>query len=383
MPETLTAIVVGAGQAARAQIDALRNADVEVIGVLAASNAIARRFADELQIPHSGSVLETLLADHPPQIVAIANTADARLAQIPAAISAGCHLLCERPLGINAEQARQFHDLATDRGIKTAFSSSLLFQPQAIFLRELIAQGEIGRIQEVEVVSHTQWPRLTPRSWQHQLQSGGGRLNQLFPQSLLAVKSVLQLEILAVQGHCRCDLTQAPEPNPDLPWKSFARRTPTEEELARMTWSPADADTSYTVNVLFGRRGGSAQDTVSVLFRHAAYSPAWQSDTVSFLGETGTLQLIGPQWNGDLLAHVRGKHWEERAIPFEILDQLPLEQEDSRRNLMTLVLQFVAEIRGDEEFMPYPTFRDGWICQAAIDAVRKQASWVELPSERT
>ena len=43
-----------------------------------------------------------------------------------------------------------------------------------------------------------------------------------------------------------------------------------------------------------------------------------------------------------------------------------------------LTQDFVADIRG-EAHNPYPTFRDGWRLQVALDAIRSGSGWTQIP----
>jgi hypothetical protein len=44
-----------------------------------------------------------------------------------------------------------------------------------------------------------------------------------------------------------------------------------------------------------------------------------------------------------------------------------------------LFREFVADIRGDGHAL-YPTFRDGWRLQVALDAIRSGSGWTEIPA---
>ena len=67
------------------------------------------------------------------------------------------------------------------RAKRTAYAASFRYQPQAYLAARLIREGAIGPVQEVECVSHYDWPRLAPYGWPHRLDQGGGRLHRVNP----------------------------------------------------------------------------------------------------------------------------------------------------------------------------------------------------------
>lgn len=78
---------------------------------------------------------------------------------------------------------------------------------------------------------------------------------------------------------------------------------------------------------------------------------------------------------GPMFLKTDGPTWEELAIPTDILDGLPDEEDPTERNWMQLAREFVADIRG-EAHPRYLTFRDGWIYQELIDVIRSNRCWV-------
>src|SRR5437773_2679814 len=80
--------------------------------------------------------------------------------------------------------------LARKTGLKTAYAATTRYQPQLVYARELVRQGVVGRVSELELVSHTHQPRLMPYGWIHRLEDGGGRLYNHFPHALAMAQSI-------------------------------------------------------------------------------------------------------------------------------------------------------------------------------------------------
>jgi len=64
-----------------------------------------------------------------------------------------------------------------------------------------------------------------------------------------------------------------------------------------------------------------------------------------------------------------GRARADRSFPND-LDSVQRREVDSDWSYSILMREFVADVRG-EEHEPYLTFRDGWLRQEVIDAVRK------------
>ena len=373
----LRAVVIGAGNAGRGQIAALEHCDVEVVGVASRTPGSARRVARDLGIPHHSTDWRECLEALRPDIVGVATPGDQHAEIVLAALELGAHVCCERPLALEPVQAREFYVRARALGRKSCLCAPALFQPQMLFARELIAEGTIGRLRDVECVSSFNWPRYSPLNWQHHLEKGGGRLNHFFANSLAAIHAVVDRPIVWAQGEARNDWGSVPRYDPEIDWSSFYQRNPTEEELEGFEWVEVDADSSYSALVRFGASEDDEGEgeTVSALFRHSALNNSWVNDYTAFHGDRGSIHIQGAQFQGAVLVFEGGPTWEERAIPLEIVDALPVEANNDRRNWMTLMAQFVADIRGEEEFASYPTFEDGALYQAIIAAVRQGEAW--------
>ena len=99
--------LVGASRIASGfMIDAIRaQADSQILSVLSSSAARGREFADENNIARSHTDLDALLADPDLDAVYISTTNEKHHPQALAAIAAGKHVLCEKPLAMSLNEA--------------------------------------------------------------------------------------------------------------------------------------------------------------------------------------------------------------------------------------------------------------------------------------
>ena len=120
----------------------------EIRAIASRSADSARSAAGQLGIPKAYGSYEELLAD--PEIEAIYNPLPNHL-HVPLtlkAAAAGKHVLCEKPIALNAEEARQLQAAAGKVLIMEAFM--VRFHPQWLRARELLRSGAVGTLRAIQ-----------------------------------------------------------------------------------------------------------------------------------------------------------------------------------------------------------------------------------------
>lgn len=139
--------LIGASTIARQyMVSAIRAQQGEIVSVLSGSAERARTFADEHQIPGSGADLDALLANPQVDAVYISTTNEKHLPQALAAIKAGKHVLCEKPLALALDDASAMVRAAEEAGLVFATNHHLRCSGSHCAVRALIASGRIGRV---------------------------------------------------------------------------------------------------------------------------------------------------------------------------------------------------------------------------------------------
>src|SRR5262245_4660834 len=92
-----------------------------------------------------------LVAD--PRIDLVDNCAwhDAHAEPCIAAVEAGKHVLCEKPLALTAADARRMRDAAAAAGVKHMTSFNYRFAPAVALARDVVERGLLGRVHHVRV----------------------------------------------------------------------------------------------------------------------------------------------------------------------------------------------------------------------------------------
>jgi predicted dehydrogenase len=148
------------------------SAEVVVAAVAARDGARARAFAAKHDIAHVHATYEALIAD--PDLDAVYNPLPNGLhgKWTRAALAAGKHVLCEKPFTANAAEAREIADLAatSDRVVMEAFHYR--YHPLALRTEQIIASGELGKLQRVEAALCFPLPMFSDIRYNYSLAGG-------------------------------------------------------------------------------------------------------------------------------------------------------------------------------------------------------------------
>jgi hypothetical protein len=143
-------------------------------------------------------------------------------------------------------------------------------------------------------------------------------------------------------------------------------------------WREVDSEWTYAVMARVDAPLSRGRP-VSALFKHGGMQPRYLPDYVAFFGSEGAIHINGSYAQGPLYLKTRSSEWQQLTVPDRITKALPPAGDDSLRNWMQLAREFVEGINGDG-YCGYQTFREGWIYQEAIDAVRRGEGWHRLPT---
>lgn len=172
----LNAAIVGAGFMGPAHAEALRRLGVNVIGILGSSEAKSRHAAEALGLARAYPSFDELLSDPSVNVVHVTTPNRFHFAQASAALKAGKHVLCEKPLAMNSRESAELVALARQSGCAAGVNYNIRFYPLCIEARERIARGELGQVLSV-TGSYVQDWLLHPTDYNWRvLESEGGPL---------------------------------------------------------------------------------------------------------------------------------------------------------------------------------------------------------------
>jgi len=143
------AAVVGTGFIGPVHVEGLRRANVEVAAIIGSSEEKSRQAAERLGIdPRHGS-LESVLADESIDAVHLTTPNRHHFAQASAALRAGKHVLCEKPLAMNSAESAELVRLAAACGRAAGVAYNIRFYPLCHESASRVRNDSLGRVLHV------------------------------------------------------------------------------------------------------------------------------------------------------------------------------------------------------------------------------------------
>ncbi len=178
--------ILATGGIAHAFASDLRTAGLSIAAVGSRRPEAAEEFARAFDIPTAHGSYEDLVADPEVDIVYVATPHGRHLEDASLALQAGKHVLIEKAVTLDADEATAIRDLAADAQLLAMEAMWTRYLPHMIRLREILAAGTIGEVRSV-FADHTQRISSDPAHRLNALELGGGALLDLgiYPMSFI------------------------------------------------------------------------------------------------------------------------------------------------------------------------------------------------------
>ncbi|HEV3210055.1 MAG TPA: Gfo/Idh/MocA family oxidoreductase [Chthoniobacterales bacterium] len=195
--EELRWALIGASDIAKTRmIKAINSQPNSRVAAVFSSNADrAKAYAAENKIPKAYDNLKTLLDDPQINVVYISTTNDLHRDQALAAAAAGKHILCEKPLALSVDDARQMLKAAQAANVVLGTNHHLRNAVTHRTLRKLVKEGAIGKPLAARVF-HAVYlpPRL--QGWRlSRPEAGGGVILDITVHDTDTLRFVLDSEV--------------------------------------------------------------------------------------------------------------------------------------------------------------------------------------------
>lgn len=365
--------LVGPGFVGVHHIDAVRRLGfVDVVAVAASSDRTARAKADALGVPRAYGSYEALAAD--PDVHVVHNTTPNNLhvPVIMAALTHRKHVVSDKPLALNAEDARSLVNAAREAGVVHAVTFNYRGNPLVQQAREMIRDGAIGEPHFVHGAYLQDWLlQPTDFSWRLEPEKGGksSAIGDIGSHWCDLVQHVVGRRIEAVLADLSTVIATRFRPSKNR--EAFARDDERGEEFE------VQSEDLATVLVRFegGARGSLCVGQVCAGHKNDLWFEVnGRTASLRWLQERQNELWIGRRdaANGTLLkdpsllhegarryAHLPGGHQEAWS--------------DAFCNVMRDVYGFIAGGRGVDEDKPpaFATFDDGYRAACVVDAMLK------------
>ncbi len=171
----------------------------------------AARAAERFGYARAATDWHEIIEDPTIDIVSIATPNTLHKEMALAAIAAGKHVYCEKPLAPTAEDAREMASAAAARGgIKTQVGFNYLCNPVFPLARQMIAEGALGEIHSYRGIHAEDYmvDKNAPWTFRHDAE-GGGALSDLGSHALATAEYLLG-PISSVMGDCATVVAERP-----------------------------------------------------------------------------------------------------------------------------------------------------------------------------
>jgi len=145
---------------------------VELVAVVNHRPESMAAFAAEFDIPRQYADVGALLQDGDVDAISVNTPNYLHAPQTVTALEAGVHVMVEKPMAMDAVEAAAMMDAAVKSGARLMVAHCWRFDPEALWLREQVQAGRLGRIVRTKGYGvHVNWG---PSGWFTQKEFAGG-----------------------------------------------------------------------------------------------------------------------------------------------------------------------------------------------------------------
>jgi len=334
----------------------------ELVAACDADASLLERRKSEWGITKVGTDYQALCDDPTIDALIIATPNDTHVPISVAAAKAGKHVMCEKPLGLDAREVRTMYEAARDADVVHMTAFTYRFAPSMLYLKHLLRSGSLGEPRHFRSQRFLDWPETSWGWRQYKARAGAG---DLFDMTIHRIDFAIDLlgPIAQICG-------------------AVARFAPRDRTVDGNLCPPSEVDDWSCILGEFesGATGVWEGTTLAKGYKNNGFGHEWAEINGSDASAVYRLQapnsiLLG-RHGGDLI---------EEAVPREFLKPAssprdPDEGVPSTVFRYDLVWEFVSAIV--EGRPAVPDFRDGLNAQLVADATLESYAnrrWIETP----
>jgi predicted dehydrogenase len=360
-------------------VEALRRLGLQVHGVVGSSQARAAERAAALGLPPAYASFEAMLADPRVDVVHITSPNHLHYPQAAAALAAGKHVVCEKPLAMTSAETGELVRLAQASGLVHAVNFNIRFYPICQHLHQLVQEGGLGDVRLVSGHYLQDW-LLFDTDWNWRLEPNlGGSLRavaDIGSHWMDLTSHIAGQRIVSVMADLKTFIPVRQQPVGPVetfsgkPLGATTARTITTEDCATILLR---FENGAIGNLTISQISAGHKNTLEFEIDGSTSAVAWNSEHPDdlWIGHRGRPNELLPRdpallnAEGRAAAGLPGGHNEGYA--------------DTFKALYRSVYHAVAGYGPAEP--DYPTFADGHesmlVCEAVARSTR-QGSWVSV-----
>ncbi len=279
-----------------------------------------------------------------------------------AAAAAGKHVMCEKPLGLNAAEVAAMYRAAEAANVVHMTAFTYRFAPSMRYLRHLLRSGQLGEPRHFRSQRFLDLPETSWGWRQYKAQAGAG---DLFDMTIHRIDFALDL-LGPLAKVCGAVAQYAPR-----------TQTAAGEPCPR---SEVDDWSCLIGEFASGAFGVWEGTTLAKGYHRSGFGHEWAE--INGSEASAVYRLHDPN---HLLLGREGGDLEQVAVPAEFLKPADSPRDENSGEPATvfrydLAWEFITAIVAGRHALP--SYRDGWQAQVIADAVLEshaQRRWVEIP----
>lgn len=177
-----------------------------VLAIAARDPDRARAFARRHGVPRVHESYEHLIQDPELDAVYIPLPNSLHCEWSIRALRAGKHVLCEKPMASNADEARQMATAAAQTGRVLAEAFHYRYHPLASRLKAIVDSGELGKVRHME--AHFCVPLILPGDIRYRYELAGGATMDLGCYTINLLRYLAGAEPRVLEAHARLSSAQ-------------------------------------------------------------------------------------------------------------------------------------------------------------------------------
>ena len=354
--------IVGTGFARTTQIPGFRDCmGAKVVAIASRRPERAEAVAKEFGIGHVAADWQELVARSDVDLVSIVTPPATHIEITLAALAHHKAVLCEKPMSMNAGEAKQMLDAAREAGVLALIDHELRFLNGRRTMRAMLQSGAIGSVRHCNYVFRSDYRGVLDRPWDWWADAnmGGGTLGAIGSHVIDSFRWLLSLEVGEVLAMLTTHIKQRPDKSTNQ------NRSVTSDDEAKLLFHFADGQIGNGVT-------GAASLSVVESGRY--------ENRLEVYGSTGALMV---EETGELWHSPAGSGaWR----PVQV-DQDPMAHgmrvSSWSRGFTALSGAITEALRtGKKAVKDAATFEDGYRVQVVLDAARESNNtrcWVTIP----
>ncbi len=374
--------VAGTGFIGPVHVEALKRLGVRLTGILGSRPEKSERARQSLNLPRAYERFDEVLADEDVQAVHLAVPNVLHYDMARRALLAGKHVMCEKPLAMNAVESAELVELAERTGLHAGVCYNIRFYPLNLEARDRVRRGEVGTVYSVVGRYVQDWLLYdTDYNWRVLADQGGAlrAVSDIGTHWMDLVCSIIGLDVEAVFADLRTVHPLRKRPKGEV--ETFSGKTTAHQDLEEVPIETEDCG------------------CVMLRFKGGARGVLWVSQVTAGRKNCLRYEIAGAQcalaWNSEQPNELWIGH---RDRPNESLTRDPALVAEGPRGFIDYPgghnegfpdtfkqcfrAFYDAIASGDAAGAPqYPTFEEGHreivLCDAILQSHREQ-QWVAL-----